>query len=87
MSRKGGLAKRNTIRARKKYAEGALDSDQILGLVGTTLVGVLSGRISPGVANAVAALARTSIVVREAVEVEERLAALEAVLPTNRRAS
>ena len=87
MSRKGGLAKRNTVRAKKRYAEGGLDPDQLQGLIGSTIVGVLGGRIAPNVGNAIAALARTSVTIREAVEVEERLAALEAALPTNRRAS
>ena len=76
-SRKGGKAKSNTARARKKYVEGGLEPDQLQGLIGSTIVGVLSGRIAPNVANAVAALARTAVVVRDAAEVEERLAALE----------
>jgi len=77
MSRKGGRAKSNTARAKRQYTTGSLDSDQILGLVGTTIVGVLAGRISPGVANAVASLARTSIAIGEAIETEARLAELE----------
>jgi len=76
-SRKGGLAKRNTIRARKAFSGGALDADQLLGLIGSTIVGVLGGRIAPNVGNAIAALARTSVTIRDAVETEERLAALE----------
>lgn len=77
MSRKGGLAKRNTVRAKKRYAEGGLDPDQSQGIIGATIVGVLSERIPPNVGNAIAALARTSVAIREAVETEERLAALE----------
>ncbi len=72
-----GKAKSNRRRAAKKYAEGALEPDQLQGIIGATLVGVLGGRIAPNVANAVAALARTSIAIAEAVETEERLAALE----------
>jgi len=77
MSRKGGLAKRNSVRAKKRYAEGGLDPDQLQGIIGATIVGVLSERIPPNVGNAIAALARTSVTIREAVETEERLAALE----------
>jgi len=77
VSRKGGKAKSNTARARKKYVEGGLEPDQLQGLIGSTIVGVLAGRIQPNVGNAIAALARTSVTIREAVEVEERLADLE----------
>jgi len=77
MSLKGGLAKRNTVRAKKRYAEGGLDPDQLQGIIGATIVGVLSGRIAPNVGNAIAALARTSVTIREAVETEARLAELE----------
>jgi len=72
-----GKAKSNRRRAAKKYAEGALDPDQLQGIIGSTIVGVLSERIPPNVGNAIAALARTSVTIREAVEVEERLADLE----------
>ncbi len=72
-----GKAKSNRRRAAKTYAAGALDPGQLQGIIGSTLVGVLSGRIAPNVANAVAALARTSIAIGEAVEVEARLADLE----------
>jgi len=77
MSRKGGLAKSNRRRAAKKFSEGGLDPEQLQGIIGSTIVGVLSGRIAPNVGNAIAALARTSVTIREAIEVEERLADLE----------
>jgi len=72
-----GKAKSNRRRAAKKFSEGALDPDQLQGIVGTTIVGVLSGRIPPNVGTAVATLARTSIAIAEAIETEERLADLE----------
>ncbi len=76
-SRRGGLAKSNTARAKRRYAEGALDVGQLQGIIGATIVGVLAGRITPGIANAVATLARASVSIRDAAETEERLAALE----------
>ena len=39
---------------------------------------VLAGKIEPGVGNAVANLARAAVAVREATELEARLAELEA---------
>jgi hypothetical protein len=72
-----GRAKSNRRRAAKRFAEGGLDPEQLQGVLGATIVGVLDGQVAPNVANAVANLTRTAVAVREAVEVEERLADLE----------
>ncbi len=50
---------------------------EVAGLLSLALRGVLSGRIEPGVGNAVASLARALTHVHEATEVEDRIAALE----------
>ena len=75
--RLGGKGKSNAARAKRGYADGALTPAEVEGLIGTTLTGVLAGRVTPGQAQAVASLARAAVAVREAGEVEERLAALE----------
>jgi hypothetical protein len=76
--RKGGVERSNQSRARKQYADGALAPIEVQGLIGTTLRAVLVGKVTPGQGQAVAALARAAMTVREASEVEERLAELEA---------
>ena len=74
---KGGKGKTNAARARKDLPP-AMTPAELQRVLSGTLRGVLSGRIAPNVANACAALGRTLIVIREATETEERLAALEA---------
>ena len=76
--RKGGQAKSNRARARKQLAATALTPAELEGVLGLTITQVLSGAKPPGVGSAIAALARASIAIREAGEIEERLAALEA---------
>ncbi len=78
-SRLGGKAKSNASRARKHLPSGLLTTDDLLGLVGLTLRGVLNGKVEPGVGNAVFAGARTYVAVQQATDQEERLAALEAL--------
>ncbi len=77
MSRKGGAARSNKSRVRKQYVDGILSPAELEGLIGTTLKGVLMGKIAPGQAQAVASLARAAMSVREASEIEERLRSLE----------
>ena len=78
LSRRGGAARSNSARARKGLVNAALTPSELEGFVGLALRSVLDGQISPGVANAVAALARAAVVVREATELETRLVELEA---------
>jgi hypothetical protein len=59
-------------------AAAAMTPAEIQGYVAVALRGVLTGSITPGVGNAVAALARAAVAVREATELEQRLADLEA---------
>jgi|GEM_PF-1042721 len=75
---RGGAARSNVARARKQIADAVLTPGDIQGLLGATLRGVIAGRTEPGIGNAAANLARALVAVREATDVETRLAALEA---------
>src|SRR5215204_6589169 len=75
--RKGGQAKSNKARARKAMADGVLTPAELEGLIGITINAVFNGAKEPAIANAIANLARAAVAVREAVAVDERLAALE----------
>ena len=83
--RLGGRAKSNRARAAKQIEQTALSAAELQGVVSATILNVLAGRTSPGVANAVAGLARASVAIREAVEIEERLTELERSLISGRR--
>ena len=76
--RKGGQAKSNRARARKQLASTAMTPAELEGVLGLTITQVLSGAQPPGVGSAIAALAKASIAIREATELEKRLEALEA---------
>ena len=76
--RRGGSMRSNTARAQRQFVAEALDSGQVLGLLSVALRGVLGGRVEPGRANAAASLGRAIVAVREATELEARLADLEA---------
>lgn len=76
LSRKGGKGRSNAARARKAYP-AALTVGEVQGYLAATLKGVMLGRFTPGQGNAVAALARAIVTVREATELEERIEELE----------
>ena len=76
--RRGGQSRSNKSRARRQYAEGALTPTEVEGLLGTSMRAVIAGRMTPGQGSAVAALARAAMHVREAGELESRIAELEA---------
>src|SRR4051794_5103148 len=75
--RRGGAARSNQARARKRLPSAVLTSSELQGLVGQVLRDVISGDIEPAIGNCVANLARSLVSVREATELEERLVALE----------
>ncbi len=75
--RKGGAARSNASRARRRMAAEAMTPNEIQGFVAVAMRGVMVGSITPGIANAVASLARAAVAVREASEIEQRLAELE----------
>ena len=76
--RQGGKAKSNAARARRHMSAAAMTPDHLQGVLGLTIAGVLDGSKPPGVGQAVAALARAAMHVREQSEIETRIEALEA---------
>ncbi|MDP9370769.1 MAG: hypothetical protein M3Q03_21290 [Chloroflexota bacterium] len=76
--RKGGAARSNKARAKKALPAQALTLQELQGVLSFTLKATLAGKIEPGVANAVANVARTMTTVAQAGEIEERLRELEA---------
>jgi hypothetical protein len=78
--RKGGKAKSNRARARKQLVSTAMSPAELEGVIGLTITQVLAGKISPGIGNAVASLARASVAIRETVDLEIRVTNLEAAL-------
>jgi len=83
--RRGGEQRSNKQRAKRQLPDAILTPAELQGFIGLALRGVITGRVEPGVANAVATLARAAVAVREATEIETRLAALEATADINRR--
>jgi hypothetical protein len=75
--REGGKASGTRARAAKALPAAAMGPAELQGVLAVTLKAVLAERKSPAIGNAVANLGRTMIAVREATELEERLAALE----------
>jgi hypothetical protein len=81
-SAEGGRKRSNRARAAKDLPAGVITTDELRGLVGLTIKGVLGGRIEPGIGRAVFDGARTYAVVTEAGAVDEltrRLDELEAL--------
>jgi hypothetical protein len=69
-SAEGGRRRSNAARARKELPAGVMTNDELRGLVGLTIKGVLAGRVEPGIGNSVAALSRAYVAVTEAGAVE-----------------
>src|SRR4051794_10283338 len=68
--RRGGQNRSNAARAKKELPAGVMTNDELRGLVGLTIRGVLAGRVEPGIGNSVAALSRAYVAVTEAGAVE-----------------
>ncbi len=75
-SRKGGHARSNQARARKRIPD-AMGTDELNGYLSLLFKGVIGGRIEPKVGTAAATIARAMLEVRSASEIEDRLAELE----------
>ena len=69
-SAEGGRRRSNHMRAAKDLPAGVMTTDELRGLVGLTIKGVLAGRVEPGIGNAAASLARAYVAVTEAGAVE-----------------
>lgn len=74
---RGGTARSTAARARKQYETLVLQGADLEGVLGSTLVRVLNGELPPNVGNSVATIARSLVTVREATDIERRLAELE----------
>jgi len=75
--RRGGQARSNRARARKQLTNAAMSPAELEGIIGLTITQVLAGTKTPGIGQAVAALARAAVSIREATEIEERMTAIE----------
>ncbi|MDQ3692225.1 MAG: DUF5763 domain-containing protein [Chloroflexota bacterium] len=78
-NRRGGLAKSNKARAKKAIPE-ALTTEELAGWLSVAFKRVLAGSMEPGVATAVATVAKAMLAVNEAGALErfeERLSQLE----------
>jgi hypothetical protein len=75
-SRRGGINSSSKARL-KKTLPAAPTPDELQRVLGQALTDVLGGGLEPGRANAAAALGRALLQIKESVDVEERLAALE----------
>ncbi len=76
-SRKGGKSRSAAEQARKRIPP-AMPPDEFAGLLAFLFRGFVAGRISPKVGTAAATIARAMLEVRQQVDVEQRLSALEA---------
>jgi hypothetical protein len=83
--RKGGEARSNKARAKKALPDAVLSPAELQGVLSQAIRDVLTGTLEPGPANAAAALSRALVTIREATELEERLAALEDAAGIDRR--
>ncbi len=77
-SAKGGTGRSNAQRAKKRLPAETLSLTEVQAFLSFTLKATLAGKVEPGVANAVANVARTMTTVAQAGEIEERIAGLEA---------
>ncbi len=73
----GGEARSNKRRARKLLLDARMSPPEIEGLLCRSMLQVMSGHMAPNMLSAIAAGARAFVAVREAGDVEERLAAVE----------
>jgi len=75
--KRGGQGKANRARAKKHMIDAALTPAEFQGLIGAVARAVVNETKSPGIAQAIAALARASVAVADASAVHERLHWLE----------
>lgn len=75
-ARKGGVNKSNRARAAKELAD-VMELDGVQAVLSRALRKVEDGQMPPGPANALANVARALVSVKQADELEERIAELE----------
>ncbi len=76
-SRKGGRARSNAARAKKALPAEIMTDDELLSWLGVMLKRVMTGATTPAIGNSVATIAKAMVAVRQASELEDRLAELE----------
>jgi hypothetical protein len=79
-SRRGGEAKANARRAAKQWAAIGREIDQadLPAVLRAAIAAVWEGPLEPSQASAIATLAKTSVAITNEIELEARIAALEA---------
>lgn len=81
-SRRGGEARANARRAARQWAAigEAMRPEDLPAMLRAAMLSVKAGTLEPGQAQAIAALARTSLQLTNDLDVDKRLAALEEAL-------
>ena len=77
---RGGQAKSNAARAKKRLPADVLTATEWQALVGVVAKGVLSQKLSPGIGQAIASLARAHRDLAELGRLEEQVAELDAMI-------
>ncbi len=85
MRRKGGEARSNARRAAKAWKAAGLEMDaaDLPHILRSCMFSVKAGTMETGVAMAIVALAKASVSISQEIELEARIAALEAAAPTS----
>ena len=76
-SRRGGRNRSNAARAARELEAGTADTAEITATLTRTLRRLEAGKIEPGVATALAGVAKALVSIRQAGEIEERVRELE----------
>jgi hypothetical protein len=74
---RGGKGKANKARAKKALSVESMSDAEVLAWLGVVFKRVVAGAMQPGVATAAASVAKAMVAVRQASELEVRLAELE----------
>jgi len=75
--RRGGLNRSNKARAKKQLPAEPMTDAEVHAWLGIVFRSVIGGKMEPGVATAAASVAKAMVSVRQAGELERRLAELE----------
>ena len=82
---KDGKNSSSKARAKRQLPGEVMDADEIGAWLAICFKRVIAEKMDPSVANAVSTMSRAMLAIREATEVEDRLAALEAASENGRR--
>ena len=76
-SRKGGQARSNRARAKRRLADQVMSIDDLDALLCSALTKVSEGELEPGIGTAMATIAKTITTIRTTGDLERRLEELE----------